>query len=398
MDNLYISTKFAKFSFTHPKKVMIAGVARTSGRGIPLSVLQYEKKDQKEVVRVRGTVKAAVLMGDKSIPNLVAVSVYDTKPVDFISTICNSIEWVPLARKVWNESKQEMDVLKFLRLNVNDDYNKDMNACDVADQLQNNYRFDLWMRNFKWWWAKFLWGYGDLVVNSYVTYTSLMDDFKIPKRLRFTHYGFRKACVRIWMDPNGEQVLRQWKQNRSSVSSQASQASEVAQANSASETPRSRSRSPNFPRFASPAVSTISDLTPNTHCSPCSPNAFPSKSPRFDSNTLSSNGRLSSRLDFFGKKHLPISREAAGKSKETSCALQRWAVGRECKYRNGVQVCKDCNVPLCVECYEVFHSIEDIPSRKEEIKTILENKAREERSKSPNRAGNSPLRKRRKAS
>ena len=133
MDNLYISAKFAKYAANHDKKVMIAGVARKTGRGVPNSVLQEEVKDKNAQQKVRGTVKAALLMGDKDVPNLVAVSVYDTKPVHFISTVCECIEWVLKTRRVWNEAKQRMEKLGFLRLNVNDDYNRDMNSVDIAD-------------------------------------------------------------------------------------------------------------------------------------------------------------------------------------------------------------------------------------------------------------------------
>ena len=38
-----------------------------------------------------------------------------------------------------------MEILKFLQLNINDDYNNDMGGFDIADQLRNYYRFDDWM-------------------------------------------------------------------------------------------------------------------------------------------------------------------------------------------------------------------------------------------------------------
>ena len=94
MDNLYMSAKFARDCFTHKKQVPIHGVARNSGRGVPSIVIQEETTDWKEVNKVRGTVKAVVLKGEPGCPNLCAISVYDTKPVHFI-TMCNeNIEWV----------------------------------------------------------------------------------------------------------------------------------------------------------------------------------------------------------------------------------------------------------------------------------------------------------------
>jgi hypothetical protein len=131
-------------------------VARKSGCGVPLRVLQEEVKNPNEAFKVRGTVKAAVLMGDKDCEGLVAVSAYDSKPGHFISTICDSIQWVNTQRPVWNEAKQAFNTLGFLRLNVDNDYNNDMNGVDIADQLRNYYGFDYWLRNFKWWWPIFL--------------------------------------------------------------------------------------------------------------------------------------------------------------------------------------------------------------------------------------------------
>ena len=75
-----MSAKFAKAAFNHTKKVQIAGVTPKGIRGIPAYFLQDEVKSPKELLAVRGTVKAAVLMGDPDCLNLVATSVYDTKP------------------------------------------------------------------------------------------------------------------------------------------------------------------------------------------------------------------------------------------------------------------------------------------------------------------------------
>ena len=57
-------------------------------RGIPSSVKQEEMKNKKKQIEVRGTVKVAVLQGDEKFPNLVASSIYDTKPVQFLSMVC----------------------------------------------------------------------------------------------------------------------------------------------------------------------------------------------------------------------------------------------------------------------------------------------------------------------
>jgi hypothetical protein len=73
MDNLYISAKFLAAASAHDKCVLVSGVCCKGGRGLPKSVLQEEVKSRTEQIRVRGTVKAAVLKGDDDCVNLVSV-------------------------------------------------------------------------------------------------------------------------------------------------------------------------------------------------------------------------------------------------------------------------------------------------------------------------------------
>ena len=94
MDNLNLSATFVKAAYMHDRKVLIAGVTRKSGRGLPLSVLQEEEKNKTKQEAVRGTVKVSVLRGDPDCPEMVAASVYDTKPVHFLSMTCQSINWI----------------------------------------------------------------------------------------------------------------------------------------------------------------------------------------------------------------------------------------------------------------------------------------------------------------
>ena len=94
MDNLYISAKFCRGCYYHSKKVLLAGVTRKSGRGIPACVLQEEVKNINQQKLVRGTVKAAILKGDNNCPDLIALSVYDSKPVNFLSMIAEDITWI----------------------------------------------------------------------------------------------------------------------------------------------------------------------------------------------------------------------------------------------------------------------------------------------------------------
>jgi hypothetical protein len=66
--------------------------------------------------------------------------------------------------------------MKYLWLNVIEDYNNNMNLMDIADQLRGSYRPDRWMRQRKWWWAFFIWAIGVAGVNAYKIYKVLYDE------------------------------------------------------------------------------------------------------------------------------------------------------------------------------------------------------------------------------
>ena len=91
-------------------------------RGIPAVVKQEEVKNRKKKIQVRGTVKAAILQGDKECPGLVASSIYDKKPVHFLSMVCTKIKWVEKIRKVYNVDTGLIETMKFLRMNNIDQY------------------------------------------------------------------------------------------------------------------------------------------------------------------------------------------------------------------------------------------------------------------------------------
>ena len=87
-DNLYISAKFYLGLLNHPKRAMVEVVTRSSNRGFPKKVLQKEVTTRARIDAVKVTVKAEVLeeVPDTEHNKLVAVYIYDTKPVHFLST------------------------------------------------------------------------------------------------------------------------------------------------------------------------------------------------------------------------------------------------------------------------------------------------------------------------
>ena len=100
---------------------------------------------------MKGTVKAAVLEGvpDMDHKKFVAVSIYDTKPVHFLSTCCKEIKWMEKTHKTWDKDISCMRLGRFLCLVINDSYNMNMNNFDFADQMRVSYRRDIWMRRTK---------------------------------------------------------------------------------------------------------------------------------------------------------------------------------------------------------------------------------------------------------
>jgi hypothetical protein len=208
MDNLYISAKFISKAYKHDQKILVGGVCRKGGCGFPAAVLQEDVKSRVDQIKVRGTVKAAVLEGDNIVPNLVAVSVYNTKRVHLLSMSSESIEWITKERKVFATSTGRYKRMKFLQLNVNDNLNKEMGHVAVLDQLRNYYRFDHYMRKRKWWWSLAFWGIGVQFVNAYVVYCKVMEASGTPKKDWFSHYDFRKSVALEWIHNKQDFVAR----------------------------------------------------------------------------------------------------------------------------------------------------------------------------------------------
>ena len=62
-------------------------------KGVPKRIIQKEVQNEKLQVEMRGTIKATVLTGDPEVKGLVAISIYDSKPTNFLSTVVDRIVW-----------------------------------------------------------------------------------------------------------------------------------------------------------------------------------------------------------------------------------------------------------------------------------------------------------------
>jgi hypothetical protein len=340
MDNLYLSAKFAKACFNHPMQVLIAGVTRKSGRGLPACVLQEEQKNKRLQLAARGTVKAAVLKGDKDCVDLVACSFYDTKPVHIISMVCEDIKWIEKYRMVYDPDQAKMVGMNFLRLNLNDDYNNDMGHVDVADQLRGNYRMDRWIRQYKWWWSIWIWGFGVLLVNAYIFYQRVMEESGVDKKDRLSHYEFRRRIALAWVQKDEPSIKQRRKANLPTPASIAGK------------------------RKATPPTSaratrrkTIDHSTPESIIAVDAQAKEASikkgkSSAVTDQSLTSTTGPFAKRLD----SDANVRHWMAVVPNRPKCALHRWACGNEMSHRLNVFSCTFCMVNLCVDCFCIFHS------------------------------------------
>ena len=86
---------------------MVHGVCRPSGRGLPECVKQAAVVGNRTLEsQARGTTKAAVLKGDNDCADLVDFSVYDSKPVHFLSMACRELRWKRIIKNVYDKDKR----------------------------------------------------------------------------------------------------------------------------------------------------------------------------------------------------------------------------------------------------------------------------------------------------
>ena len=86
--------------------------------------------------------------------------------------------------------------MKLLRLNVNGDYDYGMGVADIAYQICGSYRFDHWLRNFKWWHSIFCWGVQVLIVNFYKCYCKYHNSIN---ETPMNHYKYKNMIAHFWM-------------------------------------------------------------------------------------------------------------------------------------------------------------------------------------------------------
>ena len=77
-------------------------MCRVADRRLPSCVIQQDAKGEKNTEAARGTVRAAVLKDDSKVKDLIAFSVYDSKPVHFLSSAATSLKWLKKTKRVYD--------------------------------------------------------------------------------------------------------------------------------------------------------------------------------------------------------------------------------------------------------------------------------------------------------
>lgn len=332
-DNLYMSAKLCRLAYGMKQKVMIHGVTRPSLRGIPPAVKQVEVKTPNQQQAVRHTVKVAILKGDEVCNDLLAISIYDTKPVYFLTSVATNIEWVQKQKKVFDPLAKKQIKMPFFRLNVIDFYNNNMGNVDQADQLRNHYRCDTqWHRNRKWWWAIWWWAYQVLLTNSYVLYCKYHKMVDSKKAL--SHYDYIKQISLAWI-------------NRDLYWPQPLKVAAKKRKSQANDTRRRVTR-------AKKSLDTDLDSLTSKGSKCCS----------IDDKTIDPiSGTLRRRFNT-AVQHFP--EKPSGK--RARCQLHRWARNREGpEVFATVTTCSVCRVNLCLSCYKLFHTEANILGKKKDI-------------------------------
>ena len=109
----------------------------------------------------------------------------------------DNIKWTENKIAVYDRSIGRMTTIKFLRLNVNNDYNYVMGGADIADQIRDSYRFDCWLIHYKWWHENIWWGFQVSMVNAYKCYSVYL---KSTDEVPMSHCLFQKMIAHAWMD------------------------------------------------------------------------------------------------------------------------------------------------------------------------------------------------------
>lgn len=245
---------------------------------------------------------------------------------------------------MFNVDSNKMETLNFLRLNINDSYNDDMGHVDVSDQLREVYKFNSWLRNYKWWWSIMQWGIGVLLVNTYVVYKKVCEEDGVRP---MSHCDFRKEIALSWihkMEPTIAEHRRARARETPNTPHNQRKRSTMSMSN---ERPPKRQRS-----------------TPPSASSTASSKA-PTKAHHLNDQSIDNPaGPFARRLDRFCDHYPTMPGEERPK-----CALHRY-VGK-IEERKQVYKCGFCKINLCIDCFKMFHTRPHMKENKEKLAMMM---------------------------
>ena len=315
---------------------MIAGVVRQGGRGVPQMVKQIEHTRKEEMIAAQGKLIVAVLEGDDDCKGLVVTSLYDQKPFYMMSMCCESVKWIKLFCKVYDNSLGRTVNVPFYRLNIVDSYNNQMGEVDVADQLRLQYKFDHWMRKRKWWWSMWMWCFQMLLTNSYRLYCMFMKQHRCKDIL--SHYEFQGEVAKAWIDPD-----KFWPKIEKNITTSSASLS---------------SKSSTSTRLAKRKLELLLHMGKHK------------KARITDKSLCPFTGKHRMRGDS-SKHHWPV---PDSHGSVVRCQLHSWATNGKHRSKRHVMRCETCDVRLCVECFKLFHTEVDLVGKKKDLSTKYSNK------------------------
>jgi hypothetical protein len=147
----------------------------------------------------------------------------------------------------------------------------------------------------------------------------------VDRKQLLSHYDFRKEIALNWLDSSYKPRTHQIK-----------------------DAPSKKMTAGLMSRFPSPSsVSTITTTTSSSRAAFCT------------DTSLSENGLLQCRLDTT-LTHLPSRK----RGNRPQCALHSWTGIRK---ERDILYCRSCNIHLCVDCYEIFHTRSNLVATKEQL-------------------------------
>lgn len=153
-DNLFISKNFLSAAKEPPipelPHIYINGTARSNYANFPACIKFASDNSKLETLETRLAV---------STDGVCCYAIYDKKAVYFMGT--SWPKFTKFATKTynkWDSAEQMVRVITKWRTSIQQQYNFEMNAVDVIDQVMNVYRPDhSWWQNQKPWWALWIW-------------------------------------------------------------------------------------------------------------------------------------------------------------------------------------------------------------------------------------------------